>query len=175
MSTSAGTSYAVVIFLFYPRCLNHNKPLHIYVVLNDSATLNHRYRIKKLSKKLFNPARVSRLFLRGPFIERNKGRDGVDDSLHVSINKKGQLQRVDNHVPDVYRGITTVNGIRSYRAGNRKKVRGLTVDRSNVVISLARMERHIICTQKSTVNNIESADLATVYYISSIIEQGKGS
>jgi len=87
----------------------------------------------------------------------------------------GQLQRVDNHVPDVYSDITSVNGIRSYRADNRKKVRGLTMDRSNVGISLALMERHIIYTQKSIVNTIESTDLATVYYISSIIEQGKGS
>lgn len=124
---------------------------------------------------MFYPAKVSRLFLRASFNERDKDRISVDDSLHVSVNNIGQLQRVDNHVPDVYRGITTVNGIRSYRADNRKKVRGLTVDRSNVVISLALMERHISYTQKSAVNTIESTDLATVYYISSIIEQRKGS
>jgi hypothetical protein len=35
--------------------LNHYRPLHIYVALNDSATLNHRYRIKKLSKKSVKP------------------------------------------------------------------------------------------------------------------------
>ena len=154
--------------------MNHNKPLHIYVVLNDSATLNHRYRIKKLSKKLIKLATVGRLFHRASFNERDKDRISVDDSLHVSVNNMGKLQRVDNHVPDVYRGITTVNGIRSYRADYRKKVRGLTVDRSNVVISLALMERHIIYTQKFTVNTIESTDLATVYYISSIIEQEMG-
>jgi len=96
--------------------LNHNKPLHIYVVLNDSATLNHRYRIKKLSKKLVNPAMVSRLFHKASFNERDKDRISVDYSLHVLVNNMDQLQGVNNHVPDVYRGITTVNGIRSYRA-----------------------------------------------------------
>lgn len=35
--------------------MNHYRPLHIYVALNDSATLNHRYRIKKLSKKSVKP------------------------------------------------------------------------------------------------------------------------
>ena len=63
---------------------------------------------------------------------------------------------------------------------NRKKGRGLTVDRRNVVVSLALMERHINYTQKSTVNTIEIAepsdktDLETVYYRSSTTEQEKG-
>ena len=105
----------------------------------------------------------------------------MDDRLHVSVKKWGQLQCVDNHVLTVYHGITLVNGIRSYMADNRKKGRGLTVDRCNVVISLALMERHISYTHKSTVNTIdiaespEKTDLATVYYRSSTIEQEKGN
>ena len=160
--------------------MNHYKPLHIYVALNDSATLNHRYRIKKLSKKLFNLATVSRLFHRASFNERDKDRISVDASLHVSVNNMGQLQRVDNHVPDVYRGITPVNGIRSYRANNRKKVRGLTVDGCNVLVSMTLMERYISYTQRPTVNILQAVapsgqiGLATVYYISSIIEQEMG-
>ncbi len=62
---------------------------------------------------------------------------------------------------------------------NRKKGRGLTVDRRNVVVSLALMERHINYTKKSTVNTIqvaepfEKTDLETVYYRSNTIEQEK--
>jgi len=136
--------------------------------------------------------------------ERNNNRDRIDDSLHVSVKKKTQLQCVDVHVLSVYRCITNVNGIMSYMANNRKKGRGLTVDRHNVVVSQALMERHIIYTPKSTVNIIEGeniaphdsgvdppssvlyglsynktqseiSDLATVYYRSSTIKQEKGN
>ena len=63
----------------------------------------------------------------------------------------------------------------SYIVFTRKLGRGLTVDRQNVVLSLALNERYSIYTRKSTVNIIEKADLATVYYRSSIKKQEKGN
>ena len=49
-------------------------------------------------------------------------------------------------------------------ADNRKKGRGLTVERQKVVVSLALLEQHINYTEKSTVNLIKLRTETTFDY-----------
>ena len=75
---------------------------------------------------------------------------------HVSVKKLMPLRCVDIQIMSVYHSITLVNRVRSYITKYREGIRGLTVNRRNVVIFLALMGMFVTYTQAFTVNTFET-------------------